>query len=114
MFGHECPYGDYRCGLRGYSSLCEFCKKKAEIELKKADLEVESRINEARGMDRIREQLARDEAGRLLVKTVVENPVESLLVTLLLGGTGMAVSAAIDSREDRLERERKSKKGGRR
>lgn len=114
MFGHDCPYGDYRCGLRGYASLCEYCKKKAEIELKKADLEVESRVNEARGLSRVREQLARDEAGRMLVKTVVEHPVESLLLTLLVGGTGLAINAAIDSREDRLERERKSKKGGRR
>lgn len=93
---HVCKYGDPFCGGFGFSSLCKYCKKNAELELA-------AKENELRGMAVRREREERELAYDALGSFVVENPKASLGIAAGLFGLSLAVQSFKDSKRKSKE-----------
>lgn len=92
---HVCKFGSRYCGHFGVSSLCDYCKKKYELELAAEE-------NEIQGARAMRAREANDQAYEALGELIVENPKTSLGIFLGLAGIGIA--ASVHSSKSKTER----------
>jgi hypothetical protein len=99
---HVCKFGDRWCGRWGYSDLCEYCKKEA-------DLTLAARENEIHGHASRQRRESQAEAYEALAEVVVEHPWATL--GTLAGIVGVAVGVeAYQNRKSQKPGLQKSKK----
>jgi len=81
---HVCKFGDRFCGRFGYDDLCEYCKRKADLELAAEE-------NEMSGAKALRRRQSQDAANEAVGEFIVEHPI----ITLggLLATIGVAIAA---------------------
>jgi len=82
---HVCKFGSKYCGHFGVSSLCDYCKRKYELELA-------AEQNEIAGTRAHQARVANDQAYEALGGLILDNPKTSLGVFLGLAGLGIAAS----------------------
>jgi hypothetical protein len=81
---HVCQFGDRFCGYFGYDDLCEYCKKKYDLELSQRD-------NQMDGERAMRRREANDMANEAIGEFIAEHPLATLGGLLALGlGVGIA------------------------
>lgn len=96
---HVCKFGDRFCGRFGYDDLCEYCKRKADLELAAEE-------NEMSGAKALRRRQSQDAANEAVGEFIVTHPI------LTLGGILAAVGVAIaaDNSDKKKEAKEASKK----
>lgn len=82
---HVCQFGDRWCGRWGYDDLCDYCKRKY-------DLELQNRDNQMAGERAMRNREAQHQANEALGQLIVEHPVAAGVGLLAALGLGFAMS----------------------
>ena len=79
---HVCQFGDRFCGRFGYDDLCDYCKRKYDLELAQQE-------NQRAGELAVRRRQAKYEAAEAVGSLAVEHPVAT--GAFLLGLAGIAI-----------------------
>lgn len=94
---HKCKFGDMFCGSFGYSDLCSYCKREADLSLAVRENEISGQLSRQRRENQ-------EEAYEALGELVVEHPVATLGVLAGIFGVAVGVSAYQDKKSKSKKR----------